>query len=238
MNDFRVGGVLVTILVHGIVVLLLVGFGSSGNAEAGRTQLSMTTIEASLAYRAKEPPKQPQKRRQPKPPPVDAPTVSRDENHQVKPKDDKPPEPKEDFEKDFEKYMKQRQTEDDDIDPGEEAPKPGGEFNGSEHGFAEESKGDPYFQELAAQVYASWTVPTLEKGAGTAAGCVRIGPDGRVVETKLLQSAQNANIDRSVKVALKSVQELRDKDAKPVPQHLVNETKHWICFNLSVEKSS
>lgn len=237
MNEFRVGGILVTTLVHGVVILLLIGFRGHGNAEAGRTQLTMTTIEASLAYRAKEQPKQPQKRRQPKPPPVDAPTISRDENKQVKPKDDKP-EPQEDFEKDFEKYMKERQTNDDDIDPGEEEPKPGGEFNGSEHGFAEESKGDPYFQELAAQVHASWTVPTLEKGAGTAAGCVRIGQDGRIVETKLLQSAQNANIDRSVKVALKSVQVLRDKDAKPVPRHLMNETNHWICFNLSVEKAS
>jgi hypothetical protein len=77
-------------------------------------------------------------------------------------------------------------------------------------------------------------MPTLERGSGDAVGCVRLGADGRITDTKLWESAQNANIDRSVKLALRALQESREKEATPVPRHLMEATTQWTCFKFHV----
>lgn len=247
MISLRVSGILTTALVHGGVIAALVAFSSWSAAKADGPKLTeMTTIEASLAYKSKaKPTKQPQKpRRVRRPRPQTKPQgVSRDE--QKAPVENKPepaPEPEKqpdepDYSELFEKYKEMRQSEEEEEGlPVEDLPQPGGggEFDGSKHGFAEVNKGDPYMRELAAEMYQSWEVPTLETGKGSAVGCVHLGEDGHIVETKLEQSSENANIDRSVRVALEKLEELRESGDKPVPRHLMDATSQWICFKFSI----
>src|SRR5690606_21865634 len=145
--------------------------------------------------------------------------------------EDKPPEqPPEDFTEDIEKYMKQyegNEDSEDDVEPDAEDSAQGGQFDGSEHGFAEVSKGDPYMQKLAADIFANWEVPTLEKGEGMAVGCVRLAANGSIIETELWKPTKNANIDRSVELALDRLKKLRKPDETPVPVHLMDATKRW-----------
>jgi hypothetical protein len=229
-----------TTLVHGAVVVSMVAFSECHRAVEGPKIGQMVTIEAALAYKSKDSKsKQPQKPRRSKPTPSqpEAIEVSRDEN-QAPVENQEPPktEKEEDFSEQFEKYRQLRQDEqdeaaEDDTGTGEDS-RTGGAFDGSEHGFAEVNKGDPYMRELAAQVHGFWSVPTLEQGSGNAVGCVQLGKDGRVLDTQLLPPTQNATIDAAVKRALKQLTELRATEAKPVPAHLMEATTQWICFKL------
>lgn len=240
MTSSHISGAITTALVHVAVALFVFGLSDrSGcrNAGAERPKLTMTTIEASLAYKSNTRSKQPQKRTRLPQPTAQPDGVSRDENRPVEPDKKKPAETEEDYSKQFEKYRQQRQNNDDDVDIDDDdknAPRPGGEFNGSEHGFAEVSKGDPYMQELAKDVYSGWEVPTLEQGNGAAIGCVRLTSDGKIIDSQLETKSGNANIDRSVKLALTSLQEQRNKKPVAVPRHLMEITAQWTCFKFNV----
>lgn len=236
--EFRLSAIIGTLAVHGLMVAPVVVLAGRDGGGGGPQLDKMVTIEASLAYKKKTESKQPQKERTQKPPPPKVEGVSRDEDKvpdPAKPEDKKPADPTNiDYAKEFEKYKTQRQ--DDDMDDGEPTPA-GGAFDGSEHGFAETSKGDPYFQELAADVYGSWKLPSLERGAGDAQGCIRLAADGRVVDTKLFKKTENANIDRSVSLALSELQKAREQEPKPVPAHLIAATTRWTCFTFPVPKT-
>ena len=241
-------GAFTTALIHGVIVLIALGFASPGGCDSDDTsggKLKMTTIEAALAYKSTTKSKQPQKRR--KRPKARVKTkaagVSRDDEKKVDPKKVKKTEEtkKEDFASDVDQYIKQRQRDDeedeeDELEDEEEGQeeRTGGQFDGSEHGFAEVSKGDPYMQELAKDMYSSWEVPTLEKGSGSAVGCARLGPDGKIIDIKLETKSGNSNIDRSVKVALEKLQKKRNKKPEKVPRHLMDITTQWTCFKLKV----
>jgi hypothetical protein len=249
MSSLPLSGFLTTALIHGGVLAALVLFpdwDASSDAQPRITE--MISIEAALAYKSEaQPTKQPQKPRR-APPPVPVPEtkpegVSRDEQKApvVEKKPDLPPEPKKepkepDFAKEFEKYRQMRQSDDDDALPSTDLPQPGGggAFDGSKHGFAEANRGDPYLRDLAGEVYQEWEMPTLETGKGAAVGCIRLGKDGRILETKLEQKSGNTNLDRSVGVALQKLEKLRESDSKPVPRHLMDATTQWICFKFSV----
>jgi hypothetical protein len=239
MNPSVLSGVLLTVLIHGGLAAGLVAFSSLVSQDDGRPPLQMISIEAALATKGEESNqirKKSQKAR------------TRPETDAIKPADDAtkvdqepeeqpPPEPQEDFAKDFEKYRKQyegSEDSEDDFDPDAEDSAKGGQFDGSEHGFAEVSKGDPYMQKLAADIFASWEVPTLEKGEGMAVGCVRLAADGSIVETELWKPTKNANIDRSVELALDRLKKLRKPKEAPVPVHLMDATRRWTCFNFPV----
>lgn len=242
----HVAGFLTTLLIHGGIIAAILVFSYARSAGSDGPKLTdMVTIEAALAYKAtptktKQPQKPP---RRAAPPPVKAPPegVSRDaEQAPVETKPDQPPtpaQPKDDLLAEFERLKQLRQSteEEDELLPVDDVSQEGGgEFDGSQHGFATVSKGDPYMQGLAADVFEAWEVPTLEQGKGTATGCVRLGEDGRIIDTQLLEPTQNANIDRSVRLALKKLQELRESGKKPVPRHLMDVTSQWTCFKFSV----
>ena len=57
---------------------------------------------------------------------------------------------------------------------------------------------------------------------------------GKIIDIKFLTPTKNANIDRSVDLALKKAKKRRDKRAKPVPKHLMDMTTQWICFKFPV----
>lgn len=233
-----------TTLVHSAVVVSMVAFSDCELAAEAPKIGQMVTIEAALAYKSKDSKsQQPQRPRRPRPAPApqqpEANRVSRDEHRApVEPRPPKPPEParqEEDFAQQFEKYRQMRhEDESADVEdgPGTDVDRAGGAFDGSEHGFAEVNKGDPYMRELAGQAHGFWSVPTLEQGSGHGVGCVQLGKNGRILDTQLLPPSQNATIDAAVKRALKQLTELREAGAKPVPAHLMEATTQWICFKF------
>ena len=194
---------------------------------------NMTVIEAALAYKKTSDKKQPQKDRRPKPKAEQPVGVSRDDTKAPVERPDAGPPQEEDLAAKAAAFMEQHKDEDE----GEETPKPGGDFNGSERGWVEVGKGEPYFQDLAADFYNAWDVPSLEKGAGAAIGSVRLDEQGRVIDTKF-EASGNANIDRSVQLALRAIQKAREKGDKPVPLNLLKEaTEQWLSFSFDVTKA-
>lgn len=244
MDGTRVGGLLMTGLVHGSVIAGLLFFSSWEGEDRGPKLSDMLTIEASLAYKSKDSkttqPQKPPRKRSATAPEERANPVSRDENQPSPPPEKDPPpparepEPEEDFLKEFEKYRDERQTgeESEEGDEGQGAERTGGAFDGSEHGFAEVNKGDPYMRELAGQAHRFWAVPTLEQGSGEAVGCIQLGVNGRIVDSQLLPPSKNATVDAAVRRALKQLTDLREADATPVPAHLMEATAQWICFKF------
>jgi hypothetical protein len=238
MNPSVLSGMVVTVLIHGGVVAGLLAFSGMGTGGEDRPPLTMVTIEAALAIKgedSQQPVRKQSKRAQPRAEP-DAIKPADPTTRAEKEPQEPPEKPEKDFSEDFEKYMKRYEGSDDagDVQDDAQDSKPGGQFDGSKHGFAEVSKGDPYMQKLAADIFASWEVPTLEKGEGTAVGCVRLAADGSIVDTDLWKPTKNANIDRSVRLALDQLQKLRKPDEAPVPVHLMDATRRWTCFNFPV----
>lgn len=186
-------------------------------------------IEATIAYR-KTPQKQPQKKTAP--PPVEQPEgVSRDENKKpVEPKkEDKKPEPKPDDTNPFGKFT--RPT--DDSGP---ATKPEiGDFNGSEKGFAPESKGDPFFGRLRADM--NFQVPEIAKAKSIPVGCIHLQADGRIkavtFDSPIGQKGDD-DLQTAAEAALNELKKSRAQSPEPVPTHLLGITSKWLCFKFSV----
>lgn len=189
----------------------------------------MQVIEATIAYK-KSPTKQPQKQTQPTPT-IDKPEgVSRDENK-------KPPEPKKEEKKPeqakidpnnpFGKFT--RPSEDD----GKPTTQPLGDFNGSEKGFAPESKGDPFFGRLRADM--NFQFPEIAKASSIPVGCIRIQADGKIVDTKFDQKGDD-DLQTAAEAAMNELVKARRANPEPVPTHLLSITTRWLCFKFSVQQ--
>lgn len=225
------------------MAIVIVGLGgglyaaeaAGGDDDRGPDLDDMEAIEASLAYRKAEPKKQPQKKRKAPPPPKDAEKISRDaDKDPVEPKKDEPvTKPPDDLE-DLYKQMQEKRQNDEDAEYGKPTEPDQGAFDGSEYGFAEETKGDPYFQKLVADLVAGWTYPKLLDEHGDPVGCMRLEKDGTVSDTLFKQKSGNAELDDSVERALKAVVKLRKEEPAPVPSHLLKHTTRWICFKFTV----
>ncbi len=187
-------------------------------------------IEAAIAYKKKEAPKQPQKKLSRKKKPKTE-GISRDANKKVEEKDQKKEEEVPDW-RDFKRD--DEETDDPDLEPGDAPPDVGGAWDGEEFGWAEENKGHPYMREIVKQV--RFEVPTLEKGQGFAIACVRLAPDGTIIETKLREPSGISNIDRAAEETLKHLAKAREneKDVEPVPKELLGITQKWLCFKLGL----
>lgn len=206
-----------------ILVVPIVWFTKPTGLE-GPPLVERQVIEATIAYR-KTPQKQPQKKTAP--PPVEEPKgVSRDENKKpVEAKEDKKPEPKPDDKNPFGKY--ERPSED--TGP---ATKPDiGDFNGSEKGFAPESKGDPFFGRLRGDM--NFTFPEIAKAQSIPIGCIRLQPDGVIKAIKFDEKGDD-DLQTAAEAALTELQKVRAKNPEPVPTHLLSITRQWLCFKFSV----
>ncbi len=192
----------------------------------------MEAIEASLAYKKAEPKKQPQKKKNAPAPEVKPEGVSRDE--EKKPIEDKKDEPKTkpddvvDPLADF-----RRKNEDEDLDTGKTKDEEVGQFDGSEFGFADVTKGDEYWQHLIADM--RWEYPELLAGEGVPVGCIHLELDGKVSEIKLHTKSGNDELDDSVERALKTLKKSRDDEPVPVPDRLAKQTRKWICFKFTIQ---
>ena len=186
-------------------------------------------IEATIAYKKTEK-KQPQKKFQN--PEVEKPEgVSRDENKKVeeKPKDEKKP-PKQDENNPFGKFT--RPTDDAVGKPTEQ---PEGDFNGSEKGFAEESKGDPFFGRLRGDM--NFQFPEISKAQSIPIGCIHLQADGRIKAVTFdppIGKKGDDDLQTAAEGALAELKKARAQNPEPVPTHLLSITSKWLCFKFSV----
>lgn len=216
---------------------LLVPSVLMGSASADTTPPldNLEAIEASLAYKKPNAPKQPQKQKAPPPPEVKPDGVSHDEN---KKPDDKKPEDKKDKPKDSKTPvdpLKQFARPDPDAEPGEPTTQIGS-FDGSQFGIGDVTKGDPYFQRLVVDL--AWSSPELAKsGAVAPVGCIHITADGKIPETKF-QVKGDDDIATLAETALRELKQKRNEKPEEVPTHLLKQlTTRWVCFKFTVKSS-
>lgn len=220
--------------------LLTAGFGvgahvfAGGEAEAksDRPALEdMEAIEASIAVR-KKPAKLPQKKMQeaaPKEEKVDK--VNRDADRLPDPPKDKPPNDPKIDPNDPLKNVKRRDLEDD--TPAGPQTEETGAFNDNERGFADETKGHPFFQKVARDINDAWEFPKILSATNAAVGCLHITADGKIAKTKLEKSG-DSQLDQSVEEALKKVETKRNASPEAVPSDILKPaTSRWTCFKFS-----
>jgi hypothetical protein len=185
-------------------------------------------IEATIAYR-KTPQKQPHKKTAP--PPVEKPEgVSRDENKKVEPKkEDKKDPPKQDGPINFGSNARPN------LDEGPATKPTVGDFNGSEKGFAEESKGDPFFGRLRGDM--NFQFPEISKAQSIPIGCIHLQPDGRIKAVTFdppIGKKGDDDLQTAAEAALAELKKTRAQNPEPVPTHLLSITSKWLCFKFSV----
>ena len=203
-------------------------FFTDAATDDGPQLKEMQVIEASIAYK-KSPTKQPQKQTQPTPT-IDKPEgVSRDENKKPpeKKEEKKPEQAKVDPNNPFGKFT--RPTEDD----GKPTTQPLGDFNGSEKGFAPESKGDPFFGRLRADM--NFQFPSIAKASSIPVGCIRIQPDGKIADTKFDVKGDD-DLQTAAEAAMNELVKARRANPEPVPTHLLSITTRWLCFKFSIQQ--
>ena len=196
-------------------------------AEAQGPELKeMETIEASLAYR-KTPQKQPQKRLKSADPIEKPEGVSRDENKKPVEKKDEEKKPKKDDQDPLSKF---KHPQDDDTPTGKPVTDIG-DFNGSEKGFAEDTKGDPWMQQLVADM--NYNPPEIAKGNGVPVGCIHLSADGKISETKFFTKTDD-DLQTAAEAALDGLKKTRNEHPVEVPTHLLKITTKWLCFKFTV----
>jgi hypothetical protein len=222
-----------------IVVVALAGgvywvdqASASADRGSGIDLDEMEAIEASIAYKKAEPQKQPQKKRRAPEPEVKPEGVSRDETKPVEQKKDEPAKKPEETQPDWKKF--QRENTDEDLEVGKPVDDPGVFDPNAPAGWAEETKGDPYFQKLIADLREGWNYPQILQAEGVPVGCMRLEKDGSVSETKFEKKSGNSELDDSVERALKALEKKRKDNPPPVPEKLLKHTTRWICFKFEV----
>lgn len=213
-------------LAAALTVPLVVLTGS--NKVDGPPLKEQEVIEATIAYR-KTPQKQPQKKTAPAV--VEQPEgVSRDENKKVEPKkDDKKPVPKPDEPINFGSNTRPS------LDTGPQTKPEIGDFNGSEKGFAEESKGDPFFGRLRGDM--NFQFPEISKAQSIPVGCIHLQADGRIKAVTFdppIGQKGDDDLQTAAEAALAELKKTRAQNPEPVPTHLLSITSKWLCFKFSV----
>lgn len=191
----------------------------------------MEVIDAALAELPKKPKTQPQKKFQ-APPEEKLLGVSRDEL--AKPVDR--PEPDKAAKLPSLEDLARPDSDNSDEPVGKPDEQPVGAFDGSEFGFGDETRGDPFLGALKADLLRNWEYPEILSDVGTPVGCIHIEPDGKIEESELREKSGNSELDDSVERALAELQKLRGKDPKPVPAHLIPKTRKWICWRMKVKE--
>ena len=215
----------------------LYGFSGEAKAESSAPPLEdLEAIEASIATR-KKPAKLPQKKMQEAPPEPEVDKVNRDADKLPDPPKDKPKdEPKIDP-NDPLKNVKRREV--DDNTPTGKPTDDVGAFNDNERGFADETKGHPFFQRVARDINDAWEFPKILSATNAAVGCLHITADGKIAKTKLDKKSGDPQLDQSAEEALRKVETKRKKEPEPVPTDILKlATTRWICFNFAPQSRS
>jgi len=215
------------------------------NADAGPVLEDMEAIEASLAVK-KAPQKQPQKKVEEKAPEIKPDGVSHDETKHVddksckkdadctngdvctKGKCEKPK--KVAAKEDTDPLAKFRRT-DPDAETGPKTTVDVGSFNDNDRGWAEESKGHPFFQKVARDFVENFEYPKILQGDHSV-GCIHMLADGTIQKYKVEPKSGVDTLDDAVERALKKMKQVRAQSPEPVPVELLKQaTTRWICFD-------
>ena len=261
-SGLKIGGLVVTVLLHAALVVVTIsklGGDSAAASDPSERFDESITIEAALAFKEVQPQsRQPVKQKKekyappveevpvpaetppPEPPPEpEAPRIDTDNQVQAeeppkaakeKPKHKVKPRPDE---IDPESILEKNRVQDEDLSETgvDEMPKEGS-ADGSAWGSERDARGDPYAGELRGRIESVWSVPSVETGTGVAQGCVKLDEDGKIVDRHVKKKSGNANLDRSVELALKQAPDMED----PVPEHLIDLiTVKGICFRFTLE---
>lgn len=190
----------------------------------------LEAIEASIAT-YKKPAKLPQKKTREAPEEKPVEKVNREATKLPDQPKEKPTDPKIDP-NDPLKNVKKRTVDDDDAPVGPPTPEVG-QFNDNERGFADETKGHPFFQRVARDINDAWEFPKILSATNAAVGCLHITADGKIAKTKLEKSG-DSQLDQSVEEALKKVESLRNSKPEPVPTDILKPaTSRWTCFKFN-----
>ena len=221
-----------------IAGMFLGGWASNRAAGAnadGYDLEDMEVIEASIAYRSPTPQqKQPQKKKRAPDPETKPEGVSHDETKAPDPKpDDKPATKPGETDPDWQKF-KRNNTDDDDLDVGKAVDDPGPYDPNATPGWANEDKGDPYFQKLVGQLREGWEYPEILNGAGVPVVCFHLERDGTISDTLFKEKSGNDALDDSVERALKLFEKTRKDEPPAVPDHLLKYTSRPICVRLTL----
>jgi len=230
-GEIQVVSLLGTAMLTAALFVPVLYFTKQAEAQGGELK-EMETIEASLAYR-KTPQKQPQKRLKSADPIEKPEGVSRDENKkpiEKKPDDDKKPPKKNDTDP-LAKFK--HPTDDDDAPTGKPVTNIG-DFNGSEKGFAEDTRGDPWMQQLRADM--NYNPPEIAKGNGVPVGCIHVTPDGKISDTKFFVRTDD-DLQTAAEAAIDGLKKSRNDKPVEVPTHLLPITTKWLCFKFNVKSS-
>ena len=228
------------------VVVPTVWFAQAKEVQASPLLEDMEAIEASLAIK-KAPAKQPQKKIEQKPPEQKDEGVSRDEKKVVEEKVcklDKDCEAGDVCRKgkcEHEKVVKKdEQTtkdplkdfrRDPDAETGDKPTTAVGDFNDNDRGWAEETKGHPFFQRVAKDFVENFEYPKILAGE-SAVGCIHLLADGNIQKYKVDPKSGEDTLDDAVERALKKMKQVRAQNPEPVPVELLKQaTTRWICFN-------
>jgi len=260
-RGLKFGGLLVTIVLHvGLAVITIskLGSGSAAADDAESRFDDAITIEASLAFKEVKPEsRQPvkQKKETYAPPVEEAPVVEdppepepepeaqridtdnivqqvEDKAAKEKPKHKIKPKPEE---IDIRSTLEKNRAQDEDLSSTgvEEVPQEGS-ADGSKWGTERDARGHPYAAELKGRIYSVWSVPSIETGSGETQGCVKLDEDGKIVDRLVKKKSGNANLDRSVELALKQAPDMEE----PVPDDLIGLiTEKGICFRFTIEEA-
>lgn len=195
---------------------------------------NMESIEASLAYKKPNAPKQPQKQKRAPVPETQPEGISHDENKKPDPKepDKKDPPKKADKVPDIDKFLGKHGDPDDEVGKTDDQV---GAFDGSQFGIGDVTKGDPYFQRLVVDL--AWEAPELAKSTSPPIGCIHLNSDGKIAETKFKEKSDD-DVATLAEAALKALQQKRNANPEEVPTHLLKQlTTRWVCFKFTVKSS-
>lgn len=189
---------------------------------------NMEVIDAALAEKAPEEVVQPTKPT--RPPDVAKPiTVSRDADARPVTRPEEPA-----ATPSIEDVLRRHRDHDEDLEEGPAQQPVVGRFDGSEDGFGDETRGDPYLGALKSDLLRAWEFPEILSDVGTPIGCIHLEPDGTIPEVVLREKSGNDELDDSVERALRALKKKRDEEPKPVPAHLIPKTRKWICYRMRV----
>jgi len=235
-----------TILGVGVLVAPVALLGRGGNAVAGPNLAEMESIEADLAMKSEDAPKQPQKPTRAPDPKVDE-AVGGDPNAKAETcksdadctdgkvcrngvcakKDTKHPDDPPDL-------SQFHHNTDDDNEVGETKEYKPGAFDGDEFGWAPTTKGDKFYIDLIKDLREGWEYPTILSDEGVPVGCLHLSPDGKIADTLFKEKSGNSELDDSVERAMATLKKRRDQDPVEVPTHLLQEgvTEKWLCIRF------
>lgn len=241
-----------TLLVSAALVVPPLLLGRRANAGPELNLAEMESIEAELAMKSEDAPRQPQKEKRAPDPVVDE-QIGGDPNAKaqtckvdadcgpgkvcrksqcVKDKDKAHPDDPPDL-------TQFHHTTDDDAEVGDQTPVKLGSFDGSEYGWAPTTKGDPFYIDLIKDLRENWEYPEISSDEGEPAACLRIEPDGKISDTNFKEKSGNAELDDSVERAINALRKARNDHPVEVPTHLLQQgvTTKWLCIRFKPKAS-